>query len=749
MIIARNRITIVCINDGKPGDPGKDAISYSLVPRIESVLVENASDNANIVINLQYIIQKSIGQKVTTISSLSAEKLSLVTDSTKSISFGWTGSCYQATARWRYKDTPIEQITVKLMRDSEVMVAKVIKVAFKNSVYFEVNKDLSSISGTVKSLNGRQTKIEQKIGSLSSSVEDKVSKTEYKQTSDGFSMVINRLTNRAHNLLPQTMYGTLGNTYGCLDNVKFNAVPGKTYTLTVEGRVSQKLLQDKVRMHVFIFSDSWNWCPSMYIKDTNIKSHTLTFTIPTNLGFDENTKFNIDIYPTDLNSDKGLQEYASDFRVKELGSMYIKSMWLNEGTEQNAKPNESDFVWHENLLQNSSVNGGITEYNGYSSKNEIYGKETPIAASQSPSGLDTTGRYFEIPPNGDNNNRICVFEVKLKANTTYTFSIDAIGVGRISFAMYRKYDRYININGEQVWKKGYEVYSSQGVISNEGNINNNDSNNISVGLDSSKFTRKSATIKTRDEDVYVIRISLLRDANNSQTVNALCCYPKLEEYGFATPAMKPITAKALQDMGLFVNENKIVGRSDNFEVQNSKGEKTFTINKDGDLEASGGAKFFGMVSFGKTIINSSNARVYIQKGTYGGIRIDKMMPRIVFIGESFPQVDLALPVMFERAEDGKAVMGGFDLGLSCSEWNDVCRRYAGNYFYLYNHLTDKIQNTICFWSHIENVPTRLKGGSGYTRLSPGRFICFKCEIGESRGFEQLIWKYVSDGKCSV
>ena len=64
--------------------------------------------------------------------------------------------------------------------------------------------------------------------------------------------------------------------------------------------------------------------------------------------------------------------------------------------------------------------------------------------------------------------------------------------------------------------------------------------------------------------------------------------------------------------------------------------------------------------------------------------------------------------MFISTVDGDAFMGGMSLGLKKSEWNEICRGFAGNFFYIYNKINPKYPaNTISIYGDISGIATLL------------------------------------------
>ena len=210
--------------------------------------------------------------------------------------------------------------------------------------------------------------------------------------------------------------------------------------------------------------------------------------------------------------------------------------------------------------------------------------------------------------------------------------------------------------------------------------------------------------------------------------------------------------------GINLKDGQIVATSNNFKVINESGQPTFEIDNKGNLVGNGSARFQGCVSYGKTVITKENFNYYIQYGTYGGLRLDRLMPRIQ-IGNNeepvggtrtyLPQQSLALPQMFTTTVDGDAFMGGMSLGLKKSEWNEICRGFAGNFFYIYNKINPKYPaNTISIYGDISGMPLSY---TSYIDIKSGQFLVLKCEIGIEKESTQecLVWKYVNLGKISI
>lgn len=210
--------------------------------------------------------------------------------------------------------------------------------------------------------------------------------------------------------------------------------------------------------------------------------------------------------------------------------------------------------------------------------------------------------------------------------------------------------------------------------------------------------------------------------------------------------------------GLKLKDNKIEAQANKFSIINDKNETTFEIDKNGNLIGKGSAKFKGCISFEKTIINKKNFSYYIMQGSYGGLRIDRLMTRIQFGNNELPKSDsensylpqqsIAMPQMFTDTTDGEAILSGMKLNLQKSEWNEICRGFAGNYFYIYNKINPKyLASTITLYGRINGVKQL------YTPIPirTGEFIVLKCELGvnTTNQYEDLIWTFINKGNISI
>ena len=97
-----------------------------------------------------------------------------------------------------------------------------------------------------------------------------------------------------------------------------------------------------------------------------------------------------------------------------------------------------------------------------------------------------------------------------------------------------------------------------------------------------EWTRVSATFTTEE----LLYGSVAMWVNGTKPATLYICRPKLEEGNTATPwCAYDGTVDALLASGLDIKNRKMIATTDNFKVQNNKGEQTFLVDKDGHINA--------------------------------------------------------------------------------------------------------------------------------------------------------------------
>ena len=171
------------------------------------------------------------------------------------------------------------------------------------------------------------------------------------------------------------------------------------------------------------------------------------------------------------------------------------------------------------------------------------------------------GLYWEIMTGAARN-------LRLKPNTVYTLSAwvktefdkDAQGYGVFAFEAFKKEtDNSIQRVGKLNFKAASSSFEPVG-----------------------EWTRLSAAFTTEELKYGSVAMWI----NGTKPATLYICRPKLEEGDTATPwCAYDATVEALLASGLDIKNRKMIATTDNFMVQNNKGEWTFLLDKNGKLNA--------------------------------------------------------------------------------------------------------------------------------------------------------------------
>ena len=171
------------------------------------------------------------------------------------------------------------------------------------------------------------------------------------------------------------------------------------------------------------------------------------------------------------------------------------------------------------------------------------------------------GLYWEIMTGAARN-------LRLKPNTVYTLSAwvktefdkDAQGYGVFAFEAFKKEtDNSIQRVGKLNFKAASSSFEPVG-----------------------EWTRLSATFTTEELKYGSVAMWI----NGTKPATLYICRPKLEEGDTATPwCAYDGTVEALLASGLDIKNRKMIATTDNFMVQNNKGEWTFLLDENGHINA--------------------------------------------------------------------------------------------------------------------------------------------------------------------
>ena len=171
---------------------GRDAVSYALVPLVERAEAYIEDDKKKWVdVRLVYRVRKSVGERVSFVTDLAAE------DMTLKVSGGLGGfkahnGVFGLQSRFKYEERPLDSYAVTLTKGVMLVDRRVLPITFKPKVMFDFGQkvdgldgEINGIAGKVSTLDGRVSGFDTTIDHFRTEVKDKVSHSELKQTADG------------------------------------------------------------------------------------------------------------------------------------------------------------------------------------------------------------------------------------------------------------------------------------------------------------------------------------------------------------------------------------------------------------------------------------------------------------------------------------------------------------------------------------------------------------------------------------
>ena len=188
--------------------PGKDAITYKLIPMVENALAyftevddnntensENKKKKAEMVdLNLKYRIQKSVGEQVT-FTTLTAEGMTLSAQPDDwEFDYEYGSYCLKADGMG-YVEIPNNSYVVTLKRGSHIVEQRIVPVTFKPKVVFNIDTELGKVSSDISTVDGRVNLFEQDIKKTKATVgklDEQYSQLEIK--SNEISLTVNNGT---------------------------------------------------------------------------------------------------------------------------------------------------------------------------------------------------------------------------------------------------------------------------------------------------------------------------------------------------------------------------------------------------------------------------------------------------------------------------------------------------------------------------------------------------------------------------
>lgn len=161
--------------------PGKDAITYKLIPIAEKVLAY-ISENKEIKVKtnkvdlkLEYEIHKVIGEQVNFITNLKDEGMTLTlqpsVNNSETFNYDYEIDAYRLVDSIDYKEIPDNSYTVTLAKGSDIVDQRIIPITFKPKVVFDIDTVNGSLTSEIKTVKGQMTKIEQTAEHISLTVD--------------------------------------------------------------------------------------------------------------------------------------------------------------------------------------------------------------------------------------------------------------------------------------------------------------------------------------------------------------------------------------------------------------------------------------------------------------------------------------------------------------------------------------------------------------------------------------------------
>lgn len=295
---------------------GKDGEFYRLKPILENALV-NSEGTLGVI--LKYNIQHIKGQEITNINA-GDYYVRFKTNTNQTYTNLPTGTISPTYFNFTYqKDyhkarTQTVYLTVELVKDNVILDSRIVNVILQPAATFEIKQktdtELASITSRitdnetktqndVKTLTNQYSTIEQKATGIESKVE------ETKTILDG-------------NLIYDSYINEWSNLYGFAIRNVMPLVNGKTYTLTIRGKIDQQAKDDGKTLAVYIYDKDWKYITrEIHIDSTELTTKSITFT------YSRTEKLDI-LVSSYLHPSEGSRE----------GKVYLEWVMLREGSEQ-------------------------------------------------------------------------------------------------------------------------------------------------------------------------------------------------------------------------------------------------------------------------------------------------------------------------------------------------------------------------------------------------------------------------------
>lgn len=475
--------------EAKDGKPGKDAVSYKLLPLTENALAyitedkETKEKTNKVDIRLLYKIMKSAGERVN-FTTLESEGMTLTIQPSvgDGVSFTYTNGMYGLeVSGMTYEEIPDNSYVVTLAKGSDIVDQRIVPITFKPKVVFDIDTKNGTITSSIEAADGRINSVKRdlektnvKVGNL------KEQYTQLNMKSDAIRLTVNNGTR------PNLLWGS---------------------------DLDLSEAQDKIQL---------SYAQGAIIKQETAKK--------------EDLQRQLDATPTnDTAKRNDLQKQINDCN--------------NEINTARNRVNECKVAIEKHLgVKMEEIKVDSKEYFQHLKGGGVAGSDALMFKSK-----DGVARWTNIK--WDN--------IKVKPNTVYTMS---------AWVKFKPNKEDVN----QIYVGVIETESSQGLAFMEGSDNQYYLGEIN------QWERRHWTFKTNDKTLLTV---LFAHSGTDESLMWLC-RPKLEESDKATPWCEyDGTVEALLASGLDIKNRKMIATTDNFMVQNNKGEWTFLLDENGHINA--------------------------------------------------------------------------------------------------------------------------------------------------------------------
>ena len=165
--------------EAKSGNPGKDAVTYKLLPLSENALAYITEDKETkvktnkVALKLKYKIQKSVGEQVN-FTTLTAEgmMLSIQPSVGEDVQFTYDKGMYSLSSSMDYDKMTNDSYVVTLKKGGDIVDQRIVPITFKPKVLFDIDTENGRINSEIVNVKGKVNRVERNINETKSTVGD-------------------------------------------------------------------------------------------------------------------------------------------------------------------------------------------------------------------------------------------------------------------------------------------------------------------------------------------------------------------------------------------------------------------------------------------------------------------------------------------------------------------------------------------------------------------------------------------------